>query len=118
MNSVGERIAIARKKADLSQNDLGRLIGVSQSFIYKLESGIKKPSVETLKKLAAVLKVKPEYLINDNIVIINDEQVPQQMRKFVNYAVVVDKAIDKGITPEELDGYIELIAQIKKKQGL
>jgi transcriptional regulator with XRE-family HTH domain len=118
LSDIGERIATARKRADLSQNDLGKLIGVSQSFIYKLESGIKNPSVETLQKLSSALKVTLDYFMNKNVVEIPDEKLPATAHKFVNYAVVVDKAIDANITPEELEGYIQLIKEIKKKQGI
>jgi DNA-binding Xre family transcriptional regulator len=51
-----------RKWRNLNQLDLVPLTGLAQGYISDLESGKKKGTLETLKKLALALKVDPAWL--------------------------------------------------------
>ena len=46
-----------RKEKGLSQERLAKLVQVSQPFIAEIESGRKKPSVDVLKRICAVLDI-------------------------------------------------------------
>ena len=46
-----------RKEKGLSQERLATLVQVSQPFIAEIESGRKKPSVDVLKRICAVLDI-------------------------------------------------------------
>lgn len=46
-----------RKEKGLSQERLAKLIQVSQPFIAEIESGRKKPSVDVLMRICAVLDI-------------------------------------------------------------
>src|SRR6185312_15362726 len=48
-------IRISRALADIPQRELANRIGVDASLISMLESGLRKPSLETLEKIAGVL---------------------------------------------------------------
>lgn len=50
MNLIGER-----KKANFTQREVGKLSGISESYYSMIESGDRKPTVKTAKKIAAVL---------------------------------------------------------------
>jgi len=59
MRKIGpdvELIRRRRKKLGLTQTDLARLAGVSQSTIAKIEKGIVKPSYEIMKKILGTLE--------------------------------------------------------------
>jgi transcriptional regulator with XRE-family HTH domain len=45
----------ARQEADMSQQKLSQLAGVTQADISKIENGKGNPSIKTLQKLAAAL---------------------------------------------------------------
>ena len=55
--TTGNKIKEARKKAKLSQKELGIKLGVSQAMIGQYESGKRKPKLETLDKIANALNV-------------------------------------------------------------
>ncbi|MDR8077826.1 LexA family transcriptional regulator [Burkholderia cenocepacia] len=61
MNSLADRLKEARADGDLSQEDLARMSGVSQSTIAHIESGRNKGSKHLLT-LARALNVRPEWL--------------------------------------------------------
>ena len=46
-----------RKETGLSQERLAKLVQVSQPFIAEIESGRKKPSVDVLMRICAVLDI-------------------------------------------------------------
>ncbi|GMA64161.1 helix-turn-helix transcriptional regulator [Alicyclobacillus fastidiosus] len=63
-DSVGARIRHLRKQLNLSLKDLERLTGVSPSYINRLENNTRKaPSVPIIYKLAPVLGVSPQELM-------------------------------------------------------
>ena len=61
--TIGERIALLRKKAGLSQEKLAELVGVSRQAIGKWESGLSLPGIDNLQELARVLQVSCDELI-------------------------------------------------------
>ncbi len=54
---ISEQIRIYRKKAGLSQKELGKKLGVSQQHIAQYETGKRIPKIETLDKIASALNV-------------------------------------------------------------
>ena len=66
-DALGIRIKEKRLKAGLSQEKLSELCDLSPSYIGIIERGEGKLSVETLVKIANVLKVSADYLLGDSI---------------------------------------------------
>ncbi len=66
LDLIGEMIKIARKERDLTQEELGKLIGVQKAQISKLEKSARNVTVETMLKvfeaLNASVKLKVELL--------------------------------------------------------
>ena len=53
---LGKKIKIARVELDLNQSELADKIGAKQKSISRYENGLSMPSIETLVKIAKVLK--------------------------------------------------------------
>ena len=61
---IGEKIKVARKKKGLTQEDLGKLVGVQKSAIAKYENGrVVNIKRSTLQKIASALNIRPSELI-------------------------------------------------------
>ena len=60
----GEKLRQVRKKMNLSQQKLSKLSKVSYGFISELETGKKKPSLETAEKLSKALGIAITELIS------------------------------------------------------
>lgn len=63
--TAGQRLTEYRKKANLSGERLGELVGCNKSKISKLENGKQKMDVDWAKKLAPHLGIKPYQLLPD-----------------------------------------------------
>ena len=64
--TTGQLIKAARKKAGMTQEDLGKKLGVSGSFIAQYETDNRNPKQETLLKIAKALGVHLRDLSDDS----------------------------------------------------
>lgn len=61
----GKKIKLARVECDLTQDLLAQKINTKQKNISRYETGSSMPSIETLIKIAQVLKKKVGYFFNE-----------------------------------------------------
>jgi transcriptional regulator with XRE-family HTH domain len=67
-SSLGDKIRGLRKQRGLSLEQLAELTESSKSYIWELENKDNpKPSAEKISRIAEVLKVTSEYLMDDRI---------------------------------------------------
>lgn len=66
-NSLGEKIRRLRKEKDLTIEQLADQTDSSKGYIWELENrDTRKPSAEKLIKIAAILNVDIEFLLDDS----------------------------------------------------
>ena len=70
---IGLRLKEARILKDLTQQELGKIVGVSKTSICLYEKCQKTPSLKVFEKLAKALDVSPEYLMGDDLGIKDSE---------------------------------------------
>ena len=52
-----------RKKINMTQRELANAVGITASAITQYETGVRKPDIVTLKKLAAALHCTADQLL-------------------------------------------------------
>ena len=63
-NEIGERIKYLRQLADMSQDELGKRVGVQRAAINKYEKGsVTNIPIATIEKIAKVFDVSPTYIV-------------------------------------------------------
>lgn len=60
---IGNKIRDLRKEKRISQNELGKSIGVSQTTVTAWETGRAEPASTYIKKLADFFNVSADYLL-------------------------------------------------------
>lgn len=70
MDVLGKMIKSARKERHLTQEELGKLVGVQKAQISKLESSANSASIDTILKVFKALKAEINFnvKIEDNFV--------------------------------------------------
>ena len=63
--TTGEKIKNERKKAGLTQKQLGERLGVSFQAVAQWENDFRRPKYETIIKSADALMVQPEDILGD-----------------------------------------------------
>jgi transcriptional regulator with XRE-family HTH domain len=64
MNSLGKNLRAARKKLDLTQQEVAERSGVQAGEISRIEHGKRDPQISTVEKLAAAVEVRPGLLLD------------------------------------------------------
>ena len=70
--TTGQRIKAARKKAGLTQKELGERLGITYQTLAQWENDLRNPKYDTLKRIAAALNVPIYDLMDDYSPIIHD----------------------------------------------
>ncbi len=60
---IRKNLKAARLKAELTQKDLAKKIGVHVNYYARVERGEEDPSLEVLKKLTKILKIKSSDIL-------------------------------------------------------
>ncbi|OUO92594.1 LexA family transcriptional regulator [Cloacibacillus sp. An23] len=60
--NIGERIRIYREAQKMSQEELGKIVGLSKNSIYLYEKGERIPQSDNLLKIATALQITPDML--------------------------------------------------------
>ena len=62
--TLGERLLLERRRSGMSQEELGKLSGVSRSYIKSIETGsVTNVGVDFIAALANALEISPAYLV-------------------------------------------------------
>lgn len=94
-NSIGDKIATARKKANLSQAELARQVSISSQAVGKWERGESMPDIITLNRLAEILGVDLNYF-SESVKIVDQEII--QMENFENNVIELSNSQKKKPT--------------------
>ncbi len=109
------RIAVMRKKHNLSQKELGSIIGVAQNTICNWEKGNREPDYKSLKKMAFYFNCSTDYLLGRTEfgqTSVFDEQIDSSL-DWANSSLTSDKK--EKPTPVSGDGLDpELVDLIKR----
>lgn len=65
LSMIGKRIKAAREAAGMTQEELAEVLDMSTTHISVLERGVKPPKLETLIRIANVLQVSADALLQD-----------------------------------------------------
>ncbi len=105
-DGFAQRLRELRRQRDLSQTELGERVGVHYTHISRYERGISRPSADTLKRLADVLDVSGDYLLEGAA----DEAAKARfedrelLRQFQEVQALPER--DKEIVKELLDAFL------------
>ncbi len=77
---VSKRIKEARLQKNMTQEELGNLIGVSKVSICSYEQGKKTPTLNNLKKIIKYLDIDPNYLFGQEVNIISDNDIKYSVK--------------------------------------
>lgn len=64
--SIGEKIRAERERQGISQNQLAKDAGISQSGLSAIENTTKNPSIQTIVAIATALRLPLSRLVDDD----------------------------------------------------
>jgi transcriptional regulator with XRE-family HTH domain len=83
MNDFGQKILEIRRQRNITQQELGKIIGVDKRVISKYEKGSTVPSVKVALQIATALDTSLDYLMgSDKALFIDDNEVIQLLKNY------------------------------------
>ena len=70
---IGRRVKEARIEKKMSQEELGKLLGVTKVSICGYENGTRTPSLETFDLLADIFGTTTDYLLGREVPIVSED---------------------------------------------
>lgn len=110
---MNNRIAIIRKKMNLSQEKFANALGLSQNYIWMLEKGEREPSDRTIADICRIFNISLEWLKTGEGEMFShaEDSVINSLSKFYNLNDR-DKQIIKAylkLTPQEREFFIKVV---------
>ena len=126
-NTFGNYIRTRRIELGLTQNEVAKGLGVAQNFVTYLEKGQRKPTNETIKKLARILSLPTDRLYltahPDLSEILEYDREGKTIREKLSPALEAlqgdrDLCTRHGITDEEISqlATMKLRGEVKRKE--
>lgn len=96
---IGDRVKRLRTEKKLSMTELAEKAGVAKSYLSSLERNIQtNPSIQFLEKIAAVLDVPLDVLLQDK---------PTDYSLDQDWAILVKEAMESGVSKDQFREFIE-----------
>lgn len=104
--SLGKKIRYLRREKDLTQKELGKMLGVAESTISLYESGRNVPDISMCRKIAIIFNISLDELvgieIKENIhpyFGLTEEEIVK-MESYKNYVISERNKIEHSATKE------------------
>lgn len=98
---IGQRLKELRKKKDISQDELSKILGITTSAVGQYETDVRNPSYEILINLSKYFCVSTDWILG----LTNDETININVPK--DYALFLSQVLTEDISPEKLKMLIE-----------
>ncbi|GAB6171408.1 XRE family transcriptional regulator [Paradesulfitobacterium aromaticivorans] len=107
---IGKIIKDLRAQKDITQETLGKAIGVTTSMIGMYETGARKPSFEVLNKIADYFGVSTDYLLGRNDLINQStDNIPAGI-----YLRLAKEAEEMQLPEKDVQLILEMFKRFKK----
>lgn len=96
---IGDRVKQLRKEKKMTLSELADQAGVAKSYLSSLERNLQtNPSIQFLEKIAAVLNVPVDHLIQEQV---DKEELDAE------WLEIVKDAMDSGVTKEQFKEFLD-----------
>ena len=93
LKECGKRIQQLRKERELTQEQLAEKLNVSQNTIAKIESGLRRPSIDFLLEISEFFNVSTNYLVFG---VHAEDAGDEKLKKDIDEAIKkIDQTIEK-----------------------
>jgi transcriptional regulator with XRE-family HTH domain len=107
--SIGKKITHLREGYGMSKAELGRRLGYHGTYIYYLETGQRRITVELLQQIANIFNVELKYFFDKG----EEIELDDDKKAFVAYMEDLEK--NEGISPEQIKEWVEIARRVSRK---
>lgn len=114
---IGDKIKKLREQKELTQEQLARLVNLSQQTIDHYEKGRAKPSIDTVGLFANIFNVSADYLLSiDELQHVNDDEALEYLDELHKRPEMKTLfSVSRKAKKEDIETAITLIEALKEK---
>lgn len=101
MKTIGEKILILREQLNMKQKELANLAGITEATLSRYENNKREPRGEIVTRLAKVLNVSTDYLLDNEIS--SQDYNSLSKNEIIDIEKEAEKMIDKIDTAKNLE---------------
>ena len=97
MSVFSNRLYNARIKLGFTQSDVAKLIPMTQSSYSRIENGFQEPNLSQLKRIAEVLNISLDYLLDVETEFYNNQinaEIKDQIKFIYEHYIAKEKKIE------------------------
>ena len=97
MSAFSEKLYNTRIKQGLTQSDVAKLVPMTQSSYSRIENGFQEPNLSQLKRIAEVLNVSLDYLLDVETEYYNNQinaDIKEQIKFIYEHYIAKEKIIN------------------------
>ncbi|XEC97005.1 helix-turn-helix domain-containing protein [Paenibacillus tarimensis] len=99
---LGERLRSAREKLNWTQSAAAKKIGIHNSTLGKYELGEREPDIETVKKIAGIYDVPPQWLLVGYEIDLKTEDNAEERTDLQSTIRLIEEEAEKlGLSPTD-----------------
>jgi len=98
MSAFSEKLYNARIKQGLTQSDVSKLIPMTQSSYSRIENGFQEPNLNQLKRIAEVLNVSLDFLLDVETEFYNNQinsDIKDQVKFIYEHYIAKEKIFEE-----------------------
>ena len=97
MSAFSEKLFNQRVKQGLTQSDVAKLVPMTQSSYSRIENGFQEPNLSQLKRIAEVLNISLDYLLDVETEFYNNQvnaEIKDQIKFIYEHYIAKEKKIE------------------------
>jgi transcriptional regulator with XRE-family HTH domain len=128
---MGERLRLLRTERDITQEQLGKSLGIGKTAISQYENGVRRPDADMLRRMAEFFCVSTDYLlgldqkIRDSLFLEDKAlyDLPAEVRQFLKdfqefICKRYGKKKGKNSFPDDDSGLSEFVEEFNRREDL
>ena len=114
--TFGSRLKEARLRRDMSQEDIAKLVGISQITFSRYERNSQDPNTDTLWEISKILRVSTDWLLGEHEDVIDHSSMEDADYELViSYPSVRVFIEEETLSREAIDDIDEYIGFIRER---
>lgn len=106
----GDKLKQLRKQANLTQEELGKKLGVAKNTVSYWESDDSQPSLDTIKEISILFQVSVDYLLGNEI---DGLEEIEQIKRLLKQSGLMS---GDDLTKEELEKALKIVEMMRENK--
>ena len=116
MNMFKDKLRFLRKQQEFNQREIAEYLGIDQTTYSRYETGATEPDIESIKKLAKLFNVSTDYLLENNNILSDIEDVVDLNNFLLNGRYTINSKFPTNKERKAINKMVNVIFEIREME--